>query len=34
MAAEIVGDTLYFNTVSRTGEIVDSGTFRRRGSGT
>jgi hypothetical protein len=34
MAAEIDGDVLYFNTVSRTGEIIDSGTFRRRDSGT
>ena len=34
MAAEIDGDVLYFNAVSRTGEIIDSGTFRRRDSGT
>jgi hypothetical protein len=30
MAAEIVGDEMYFNAVSRTGQIVDSGTITRR----
>ena len=30
MAAEIVGDDMYFNAVSRTGQIIDSGTFKRR----
>jgi hypothetical protein len=30
MAAEIVGDEFYFNTVSRTGQIVDSGVITRR----
>jgi hypothetical protein len=30
MVAEIDGDELFFNAVSRTGEIVDSGTIRRR----
>jgi hypothetical protein len=30
MAAEIVGDDMYFNTVARTGQIIDSGMFKRR----
>lgn len=30
MAAEIIGDQMYFNAVSRTGEIVDSGVLTRR----
>jgi predicted MPP superfamily phosphohydrolase len=30
LAAEIVGDEMYFNAISRTGEIVDSGVFTRR----
>jgi calcineurin-like phosphoesterase family protein len=30
MAVEIGGDTMYFNAVSRVGEIVDSGTVNRR----
>lgn len=30
MAAEIVGDQMYFNAVSRTGQIVDSGAITRR----
>ncbi len=30
MAAEIVGDEMYFNTVARTGQIVDAGMFKRR----
>jgi len=34
LAAEIDGDVLYFNAISRTGEVIDSGTFRRRDSGT
>jgi predicted MPP superfamily phosphohydrolase len=32
MAAEIVGDDMYFNTISRTGELVDSGMLTRRKS--
>ena len=31
MAAEITGDQLYFNTISRRGEIIDSGMIERRG---
>jgi calcineurin-like phosphoesterase family protein len=30
MAAEIVGDQMYFNAISRTGQIVDSGVLTRR----
>jgi hypothetical protein len=30
LAVEIEGDTMYFNAVSRPGEIVDSGTIKRR----
>ena len=30
MAAEIVGDQMYFNAISRTGQIVDSGAITRR----
>jgi len=30
MVAEIVGDQMYFNAVSRTGRIVDSGSIARR----
>jgi Calcineurin-like phosphoesterase len=30
MAAEIAGDEMYFNTLSRTGELVDSGMLTRR----
>jgi 3',5'-cyclic AMP phosphodiesterase CpdA len=30
MAAEIVGDEMYFNVISRLGQIVDSGTLKRR----
>ena len=30
MAAEIIGDQMYFNAVSRTGQIVDSGEITRR----
>ena len=30
MAAEIVGDEMYFNTVSRTGQTIDSGKLTRR----
>ena len=30
MAAEIVGDEMYFNAISRTGQIVDSGVLTRR----
>jgi hypothetical protein len=30
MAAEIVGDEMYFNAISRRGQIVDSGVFTRR----
>jgi hypothetical protein len=29
MAAEIIGDQMYFNAISRTGQIVDSGVFTR-----
>jgi 3',5'-cyclic AMP phosphodiesterase CpdA len=32
MAAEIVGDEMYFNVVSRTGQVVDSGSLTRRKS--
>jgi 3',5'-cyclic AMP phosphodiesterase CpdA len=30
MAAEISGDTMYFNAISRLGKVVDSGTIKRR----
>ncbi len=30
MAAEIIGDEMYFNAISRTGQIVDSGVLTRR----
>jgi hypothetical protein len=30
LAAEIVGDRMYFNTISRTGQTVDSGVIARR----
>jgi predicted MPP superfamily phosphohydrolase len=30
MAAEIIGDEMYFNTVSRSGKVVDSGVIQRR----
>jgi 3',5'-cyclic AMP phosphodiesterase CpdA len=30
MAVEIVGDEMYFNAISRTGQIVDSGVLTRR----
>jgi len=30
MAAEIDGDQMYFNAISRTGQIVDSGVVTRR----
>ena len=30
MAAEISGDEMYFNAISRTGQIIDSGVFTRR----
>jgi 3',5'-cyclic AMP phosphodiesterase CpdA len=30
LAAEIVGDQMYFNAISRTGAVVDSGVLRRR----
>jgi hypothetical protein len=30
MIAEIAGDEMYFNTISRTGQTVDSGKFTRR----
>jgi|KBSMisStandDraft_5_1062788.scaffolds.fasta_scaffold411427_1 predicted phosphodiesterase len=32
MAAEIDGDTMYFNAISRQGSIIDSGTLTRRTS--
>jgi predicted MPP superfamily phosphohydrolase len=32
MAAEIIGDEMYFNTVSRSGKVVDSGVIQRRRS--
>lgn len=31
MAAEIIGDQMYFNVISRTGQIIDSGIITRRG---
>ena len=30
LAAEIDGDELFFNAISRTGQVVDSGVIRRR----
>jgi len=30
MAAEIIGDEMYFNAISRLGQIVDSGVIARR----
>jgi 3',5'-cyclic AMP phosphodiesterase CpdA len=30
MAAEIIGDQMYFNAISRSGQTVDSGTLTRR----
>jgi hypothetical protein len=30
MAAEIAGDQMYFNAISRTGQTVDSGVLTRR----
>jgi hypothetical protein len=30
MAAEITGDEMYFNVISRVGQIVDSGVLTRR----
>jgi hypothetical protein len=30
IAAEIIGDKMYFNTISRTGQTVDSGVLTRR----
>jgi hypothetical protein len=30
LVAEIEDDTLYFNAISRTGRVVDSGTIQRR----
>jgi 3',5'-cyclic AMP phosphodiesterase CpdA len=30
LAAEIIGDEMYFNAISRTGQTVDSGVFTRR----
>ncbi len=30
MAAEILGDEMYFNTISRQGSVVDSGVVTRR----
>lgn len=32
MAAEITGDQMYFNVISRAGQIVDSGVITRRGA--
>jgi len=32
LIAEIIGDDLTFNTVSKTGQIVDSGVIKRRGA--
>jgi len=33
MVIEIAGDKLYFQTVSRTGQVVDSGALDRRNTG-
>jgi hypothetical protein len=30
MAAEIDGDEIYFNAISRTGQVIDGGSFKRR----
>jgi hypothetical protein len=30
MVAEIDGDTMYFNAISRPGQVIDSGTILRR----
>ena len=30
MAAEIAGDEMYFNAISRQGQVIDSGTIPRR----
>ena len=30
LAAEIDGDELFFNVISRTGQVVDAGVIRRR----
>jgi hypothetical protein len=30
MAAEITGDEMYFNTIARLGQTVDSGVLMRR----
>jgi hypothetical protein len=30
MIAEIAGDEMYFNTISRSGQTIDSGKFTRR----
>jgi hypothetical protein len=32
MAAEITGDEMYFNTISRQGTVIDSGVIQRRKS--
>src|SRR6185295_17784919 len=32
LIAEIIGDEMTFNTISATGQIVDSGTIKRRGA--
>jgi 3',5'-cyclic AMP phosphodiesterase CpdA len=34
MVAEIIGDQLYFNVISRTGQMIDSGVITRRGGET
>jgi 3',5'-cyclic AMP phosphodiesterase CpdA len=34
MAVEIAGDEFYFQAISRTGQTVDSGVFKRQGNGT
>jgi hypothetical protein len=34
MLVEIAGDDLYFETISRTGQTVDSGTIRRQPAAT
>ena len=30
LVAEIIGDEMYFNAISRTGTVVDSGVIQRR----
>jgi hypothetical protein len=30
MVAEIIGDEMYFNAISRPGQVVDSGVLTRR----